>query len=373
MRTAWIVLALVIAGAPAGNTAKPPMCPGGRYLVSGAPIMPGLDGGADVVDMAGHLVSILSGCDPAKAKARATGQGTKIRVKWKSCPGITGKATLVGTISDQCRAMAATFTAKSAGITRPFLASLSYCGDGIWDPDAGEACDGGLGPCGDLCNACTCAGVTTTTSGSGTTGPSSTTQPGGSTTTTPTMPTTTTTSGGGGTTTTHAGSTSTTTTTHSPTTSLVFPTTTSTSLAGATTSSTMPALPTTSTTTTTLAGADLAPLDWMSPGSAPSGTAIAVQFSVKNYGTATASAGFYDYIMFSPDYAFGGDTALAVVQHNAAVSPGGQYTTLVPMVQLPAIAPGTYFLYLQTDGTNAVPETNETNNIGGFVAITITP
>jgi subtilase family serine protease len=53
------------------------------------------------------------------------------------------------------------------------------------------------------------------------------------------------------------------------------------------------------------------------------------------------------------------------------VNAGGQYTTLVPMVQLPVIAPGTYFLYLQTDGTNAVPETNENNNIGGFVQIII--
>jgi subtilase family serine protease len=42
-------------------------------------------------------------------------------------------------------------------------------------------------------------------------------------------------------------------------------------------------------------------------------------------------------------------------------------------VQLPAVSAGTYYLYLQTDGTNAVAETNETNNIGGFVQITITP
>jgi len=133
----------------------------------------------------------------------------------------------------------------------------------------------------------------------------------------------------------------------------------------------MPALPTTSTTTTTLAGPDLIPIDWMSPGSAPSGSKIAVQFSVKNFGTATATGGFYDYIMFSTDYAFGGDTALAVVQHATSLNAGSQYTTLVPMVQLPVIAPGTYFLYLQTDGTNAVPETNENNDIGGFVQIII--
>jgi subtilase family serine protease len=133
----------------------------------------------------------------------------------------------------------------------------------------------------------------------------------------------------------------------------------------------MPALPTTSTTTTTLAGADLAGLGWMSPGAAPSGSKIAVEFSVKNFGTATATGGFYDYIMFSTDYAFGGDTALSVVQHASSVNAGATYTTLVPQVQLPVIGPGTYFLYLQTDGTNAVAETNENNNIGGFVAITI--
>jgi hypothetical protein len=331
----------------------------------------------DVVDMNGKMIGVASGCAPVKSRVRGNAtKGTKIRAKWSSCFGLTGKIILTGTITDACRTLAGTIVAKSAGVHTSFLASLSGCGDGIWDSDGGEACDAGLGPCGDLCNACTCAGVTTTTTGSGTTEPSSTTvpggsttttpttSPGGSTTTTPTSPTTTTTSGGGG------GST-TTTSTHASTTSLVFPTTTSTSLAGATTSSTMPALPTTTTTSTTLAAPDLAGIDWMSPGSAPSGAKIAVQFSVKNFGTATAAGGFYDYIMFSTDYAFGGDTALAVVQHAASVNAGGQYTTLVPQVQLPVIAPGMYFLYLQTDGTNAVSETNENNNIGGFVAITI--
>lgn len=380
MRTSSIFLALVVASAlivPSNVAAKPQACPGGRFLVSGAPIMPGIAGAADVVDMSGRMVSVLSGCDPAKATVRASIKATRIRVKWRSCPSITGKATLVGTISNECHTMAATFAAKSAHITRPFLATMSYCGDGIWDPDGGEACDGGLGPCGDLCNACTCSGVTTTTTGAGTTGPSSTIQGGGSTTTQPGGTTTTqpggstTTQPGGSTTTTATSPTTTTTAGGSPTTTLVFPTTSTTSAGGATTSSTQPALPTTSTTSTTLAGADLAGIDWMSPGSAPSGSKILVQFSVKNFGTATASAGFYDYIMFSTDYAFGGDTAIAVVQHNASVSAGGQYTTLLPQVQLPVIAPGTYFLYLQTDGTNAIAETNESNNIGGFVQIVI--
>jgi hypothetical protein len=390
MRAPWIGILLVLLAIAVTTTAdaKQPPCPGGRYLVSGPPLVGSLDGEPmDIVDMHGKMVGVASGCAPVKSRVRGNAtKGTKIRSRWSSCFGITGKVILTGTITDACRTLTGTIVAKSAGVNAPFLASLSECGDGIWDPDAGEACDAGLGPCGDLCNACTCAGVTTTTTGSGTTEPSSTTvpggsttttpttqpggsttttptQPGGSTTTTPTTPTSSTTSGGGGSTTT--------TSTHASTTTLVFPTTTSTSLPGATTSSTMPALPTTTTTSTTLAGADLTGIGWMSPGLAPSGGKIAVEITVKNVGTATAAGGFYDYIMFSPDYAFGGDTALAVVQHVASVTAGGQYTTLITMVQLPVIAPGTYYLYLQTDGTNAVAETNENNNIGGFVAITI--
>lgn len=386
MRALGIVivwLAIVVTTTADAKKAQP--CPGGRYLVSGPSLVGALDGAMDVVEMSGKMIGVASGCAPVKSRVRGNAaHGTKIRARWSSCFGLTGTIVLTGTITDACRTLTGTVTAKSAGVVTPFLASLSSCGDGIWDPDGGEQCDAGLGPCGDLCNACTCGSVTSTTTGSSTTGPTSTTQPGsttttppttlpgGSTTTTSTMPVTSTTSGGGSTTTTTTTHASTTTTsTHASTTTLVFPTTTSTSLPGATTTSTMPALPTTTTTSTTLAGPDLAQVDWMSPGTAPSGSQIAIQFTVKNFGTATAAGGFYDYIMFSTDYAFGGDTALAVVQHNSSVAPGGAYTTLVPMVQLPVIGPGTYYLYLQTDGTNAVPETNENNNIGGFVAITI--
>src|SRR5258706_1633400 len=105
MRTFWIVPALVVAGAlvaPPQTAAKLPLCPGGRYLVAGSSLMPGLDAASpDVVDVAGRMVSVLSGCGPVKAKVRATGQGTKIRARWKSCPSITGKAILVATITEQ--------------------------------------------------------------------------------------------------------------------------------------------------------------------------------------------------------------------------------------------------------------------------------
>jgi hypothetical protein len=327
MRTTSTAIVLLMTGAllgPAPSDAKLPPCPGGRYLVPNTPLV-GLDQPElDVVDIAGGMVSVASGCAPVKARLRATAKGTKVRARWKSCAGLTKRAILSGWITEECRRFAATFTARSAGIVKPFIAALSRCGDGVWDAGA-EECDAGLGACGDLCAACSCGGgVTTTTTATGTT------SPGGS-------------------------------------------STTSTTSAGATSTSTMPAFPTTSTTTTTLAGADLAGNGWMSPGSAPSGSKIALEFSVKNFGTATAVAPWYDYVLLSNDYAIGNDTAVAVVQRMTNLAVGTTYTVFLAQVQLPVVSPGTYYLFLHTDGSNAVAETQESNNLGGLVQLTITP
>jgi hypothetical protein len=122
MRTSWVALAIALASVffvAVPGAAKPPPCSGGRYLVAGAPLMPGLDAAPDVVDLAGRTVSVLSGCGPVKARVRATARGTKIRARWKSCPAIIGTARLVGTIDVQCRSLAAMFTAKTAGIRVP--------------------------------------------------------------------------------------------------------------------------------------------------------------------------------------------------------------------------------------------------------------
>jgi len=44
--------------------------------MAGTPLMPGLDGTSpDVVDVAGRMVSVLSGCAPVKAKVRGHGPG----------------------------------------------------------------------------------------------------------------------------------------------------------------------------------------------------------------------------------------------------------------------------------------------------------
>jgi cell division septation protein DedD len=382
MRTSWIPIVLLVSGLVAvvpRAHAKVPPCPGGRYLVAGtaltgAPDMPE----PDVVHVDGKMVSVQSGCAAAKARVRGAAKGTKVRVRWKSCPGLVGPAVLSGTMMEQCRTLAGTFTAKKAGIAKPFIASLSLCGDGVWDAAGGEECDAGLGPCGDLCTACTCTGGGATTTTTTVVGQTSTTVPGGSTstTTTPTTPTTSTTSGGGpGSTTTTSSPAPTTTTSPVPTTTttiFVVPTTSSsTTTVIATTSSTMPALPTTSTTSTTLAGPNLVPWGWMSPGTAPAGTNIAVEFTVRNIGNQTATGPWYDYIMLSGDYAFGNDVAIDVVERVSNLSASSQYTVLRPQVPIPAVPPGTYYLYLQTDGTNAVAENDESNNVGGFVQLIV--
>jgi hypothetical protein len=346
MRTSWIPVALAAAllvVAPQADGKIPP-CPGGRYLVAGMPLG-GAPGAAvpDVVDVAGRMVGLHSGgCAPAKGRVRGTRKGTKVRVRWKACEGLAGKAILNGMITGQCQTLAGTFVARVDGINRPFVAALSRCGDGIWDPAAGEQCDAGLGACGDLCTACTCGGATTTT----------TTPPGGGTTST--------TSGGGGPTTTS--------------TTFAFPTTSTTTLGGGppTTTSTMPSLPTTSTTTTTLPGADLRPNGgWFTPSSAPSGGTMLVQFSVRNFGTATATGPWYDYVLISHDTVVGGDQAIAVVERASNLNASSSYSVSV-QATLPPVSAGTYYVYAHVDGANAVGETAENNNMSGFIPVTIT-
>ena len=327
--TAFVVLVAAVLLGPPSTEAKVAPCPDGRYVVPGTTLSNALDGPShDVVGVVGRMVSVQSGCAPVKARLRGTSKGTKVRARWKSCAGFSGRAVLTGWITEECGRFAATFTARSAGILAPFIAFSSRCGDDVWDPDGGEQCDAGLGPCGDLCRtaSCTCPGAATTT-----TTATGTTAPGGSS------------------------------------------TTNTTSIGATSSTSTMPALPTTSTTSTTLAGADLAGNGWMSPGSAPSGSKIYVEFAVKNFGTATAVQPWYDYVLLSNDYAIGNDTAVAVVQRVANLAVGATYPVVLTQLQLPVVSPGTYYLFLHVDGSNAVAETQESNNLGGLVQLTITP
>ena len=322
MRAPLLVAVTAALAAATVAQAKIPPCPGGRYLVVGGPLLESTDAPPiDVVEMSGRMVSIASGCDLAKGRVHGTKAGTRLRVRFKSCQGVIGKALVKGLITDGCHTLDASFAIRRLHVTKPFVATLSSCGDGVWDPDGGEECDGTLGPCGALCNACSCTGVTTTTT---------------STTASPT--------------TTAAGGTSTT----------------------STSTSSMPVFTTTSTTTTTLATkADLVPIGWSSPSSAPARAGIAVDFTVKNQGVATAVAPWWEYVLWSTDTNFGGDTAIFGYQRNSNLAAGAQYSAPTQTVQVPNVAAGTYFFFFQTDGANAVPEDNDANNVIGPIQITV--
>ena len=76
MRTTPIAISVFVTAAlmaPGRLDAKLPPCPGGRYLVAGTPLANALDAPSpDVVGLSGRMVSVLSGCDPVKARVRAT-------------------------------------------------------------------------------------------------------------------------------------------------------------------------------------------------------------------------------------------------------------------------------------------------------------
>jgi hypothetical protein len=356
--------------------AKLPACPGGRYLVMGPPLV-AAGGGAgtlDAVELSGRTLAIASGCDAVKARVRATRAGTKLSARWPSCHGMAGKALLKGTITDACRTLAATFTVPSSRTVEPFIAALSLCGDGVWDPDAGEECDGALGPCPGLCTACRCGGVTTTTVVVTTTtmgGVTSTTAIG---VTTTTVVGTTTTLVGGSTTTTAIGSTTTTHVTSTSTTTAAAATTTTTTSAGSTTTGsptfTVPST-TSSTTTTTIIAPDLTPIAFLPPTTIVAGASVSMDYTVKNQGTATAVATWYDYIILSTNQTLdGGDTPVGAFPHGTNLLVGASYapTQTFPFAD---VAPGPYYLYLLTDAAGQVTETNENNNADGPVAITV--
>jgi subtilase family serine protease len=105
--------------------------------------------------------------------------------------------------------------------------------------------------------------------------------------------------------------------------------------------------------------------------SAPGGVNIAIEYTVRNYGTATATGPWYDYIMLSGDYALGNDVAIDVSERVGNLSAGAQYTVLRPQVPIPDVPPGTYYLFLHTDGANAVAESNEPNNVGALVQLIV--
>jgi hypothetical protein len=151
-----------------GKAPKPTPCPGGRFLVSGSPLVVGDTAPApEAVTLAGSQVSVGTSCPATAAKIKATKLKTKVQVGFATCTGITGKVKLKAVIDKAtCSSMTGTFVAKKSKVKESFTAKLSRCGDDVVDPGAGEQCDSGDAGCpaGDHCsNTCQCSPENTTT------------------------------------------------------------------------------------------------------------------------------------------------------------------------------------------------------------------
>lgn len=163
-----VALVLVSAGTGHSKKSKPQPCPGGRYIVSGAPLVAGDSSGQIEPVAIGAQISIGNACNPVHAKLKATKHGTTVMAAWPSCAGLKGKVKLTGTLDPTCTTLNGKLIAKKSKLKKDFVARLTRCGDGIVDTGNSEQCDGGTCAGGGGCTAdCTCLApesTTTTTS-----------------------------------------------------------------------------------------------------------------------------------------------------------------------------------------------------------------
>jgi hypothetical protein len=111
-RAVVLAVALLIVAAPPSSEGKPKpqACPDQRYAISG-----GLFGQPDVtIVVQGRRVSIEPICSPIRGRVKATRQGTKVVVHWKTC-GAERRLRLRGRIDTACEQLVGTITARRRG------------------------------------------------------------------------------------------------------------------------------------------------------------------------------------------------------------------------------------------------------------------
>ena len=328
-RFRWLGLGLGLLASGAGEAFHrqgTPACAGGRYVVRDGQILfgPTMPLPADTI-VFDTQVAIGSGCSPVPVHPRGTFRGTNFRARWRTCEHLFGGALLRARLDPSCETMTGVFVGRRAKFRRRFVATRSVCGDGIFDPGA-EACEGGAGCAHGTCTSgCVCVDEVLPES-------------------------------------------STTTTLSSPTTTVpitIINTTTTTPATGGvpTTSTTSTRVSTTSTSTGPLPVMfDLVPTFADAPAMLLVGQAFTLRWTVANRSTSAAGPSWLDVVLFSTDAALGDDTPLAATTWGLGLPAGSSYVTAQP-VQIPAVAPGEYFLLIHVDHRNAKLESNEANNV----------
>src|ERR1043166_9940610 len=119
--------ALLLPVSPSLGKKKKPKIPPctGRYLVAGARLIGSGTVPGDAVVIAGGMLSLDSGCAPVKAKITTGKRFGQYVAKWRSCDGISGRATFRAKIDTAtCSKVSGVFAAKKAHIRRRFTATL---------------------------------------------------------------------------------------------------------------------------------------------------------------------------------------------------------------------------------------------------------
>lgn len=99
------------------------------------------------------------------------------------------------------------------------------------------------------------------------------------------------------------------------------------------------------------------------PAGAVPGAPLSITYSVLNAGTLVALGGWTDAVYLSTDDVWDvGDALLGRVNRNADLGVGQFYTQTLA-ANVPGIAPGEYRVIIRADVRNAVPETDEANNL----------
>jgi carboxyl-terminal processing protease len=141
-RSAASALAASLALAATATAGGAPVCPGGRFAVEGAPLLPrDLGAAPDVVEVAAGQIGIVSGCAPVAAKIKALRDGTtSVKAKWKSCAGVEGKVKLKAAFDAKCATLDGTLTAAKASprIARAFTAAPAGVRACAFVPDVSE-------------------------------------------------------------------------------------------------------------------------------------------------------------------------------------------------------------------------------------------
>jgi hypothetical protein len=101
------------------------------------------------------------------------------------------------------------------------------------------------------------------------------------------------------------------------------------------------------------------------PSNGVSGQEVAMTYTLRNQGTNAASGSWLDSIYLSADEQWDlGDLLFARVGQSGVLVPGGSRTQTAT-APVPGLLPGDYHVIIRTDLLNSVPETDESNNVGG--------